>query len=157
MPDTDQAHPGSGAGPDDVLRFADAYRDAAMTVLGAARGGAAAERAPGRFCAIHAIELYLDAFLRRLDVSPCQLRAQGHDLSRRAAMAISRGLTLRRKTALHLVQLTREREYLVQRYGPERAAAVSELNRLTATLDEVARRVRAAFHDEAPTQRTAAA
>jgi len=33
------------------------------------------------------------------------------------------------------------REYLVTRYGPEMAATISQINRLTATLEEVANKV----------------
>ena len=35
------------------------------------------------------------------------------------------------------------REYLVTRYGPEMTATTSQINRLTATLDEVANKVSA--------------
>jgi hypothetical protein len=37
--------------------------------------------------------------------------------------------------------VTRDREYLVSRYGPEDFATLSEINRLVATLDEVASKV----------------
>lgn len=46
-------------------------------------------------------------------------------------------LKLRKKTAAHLVTMTEKREYLISRYGPEIASQHSELNRLSATLDEV--------------------
>jgi hypothetical protein len=48
----------------------------------------------------------------------------------------------------HLESMTGKREYLVSRYGPEMAATVSQVNRLTATLDEVADKV-AAFVNRA--------
>lgn len=135
-------YPGSTASSDDVLRFAETYHHSALRLLEEARGGDAIARAPGRFCALHAIELYLDAYLRSVGESPCRLRAHGHDLRMRAALAMDRGLALRAKTRHHLIQLTIDREYLVLRYGPDRASAVSELNRLTATLAEIARKVR---------------
>jgi hypothetical protein len=91
---------------------------------------------------VHAIELYLDAFLRGVGESPCRLRAHGHDLRMRAALAMDRGLALRAKTRTHLIRLTVDREYIVLRYGPDRAASVSDLNRLLASLGEIARKVR---------------
>jgi hypothetical protein len=137
-------YPGAGANAGDMLRYAGAYHAAALALLTAGRDGDPLARAPARFCAVHAIELYLDAFLRSLGESPCRLRAHHHNLVMRAALAIQHGLSLRRKTALHLVRLTADREYLVLRYGPERCAAVCELNRLTASLEEIARKVRQA-------------
>jgi hypothetical protein len=137
--------PGDAAG--EILRLADAWREAALTLTAAGGTSDAEARAPARFCALHAIELYLDAFLRHLGESPGRLRAHGHDLRLRAALAIAAGLNLRRKTALHLAQLTMEREYLALRYGPKRAPAACELNRLTASLDEIGREVRAACRD----------
>lgn len=135
-------YPGSTATADEMLRLAETYHLSALRLLDEARGGDAIARAPGRFCAVHAIELYLDAFLRALGESPCRLRAHGHDLRMRAALAMDHGLALRAKTRLHLIRLTLDREYLMLRYGPDRAASVCELNRLTATLAEVARKVR---------------
>ena len=137
-------YPGSTASSDEMLRFAETYHRSALRLLEEARGGDAIARAPGRFCALHAIELYLDAYLRSLGESPCRLRAHGHDLRMRAALAMDQGLALRAKTRLHLIQLTIDREYLVLRYGPDRAASVSEVNRLTATLAEIGRKVREA-------------
>ncbi len=134
--------PGFTATADEMLRFAETYHRSALRLLEESRGGDAIACAPGRFCAVHAIELYLDAFLRALGESPGRLRAQGHDLRMRAALAMERGLALRAKTRLHLIRLTLDREYLVLRYGPDRASSVSELNRLTATLAEIARKVR---------------
>jgi hypothetical protein len=58
---------------------------------------------------------------------------------------MERGLAIRRKTALHLVQLSRQREDLVVRYRPDCMDAICELNRLVASLEEIARKVRAAI------------
>lgn len=38
------------------------------------------------------------------------------------------------------------REYLITRYGPELASTLSQINRLSATLEEVATKVRLAVH-----------
>lgn len=138
-----------------MLRYAQTYHRSALCLLAEARDGDAIARAPGRFCAVHAIELYLDAFLSALGESPARLRAHGHDLRMRAALAMDLGLSLRGKTRLHLIRLTLDREYLALRYGPNRAASLSELNRLTATLAEIARKVQE-FPATAPSRKVAA-
>jgi hypothetical protein len=51
------------------------------------------------------------------------------------------GLVLRKRTVAHLNKLTESREYLVTRYGPELSTSLSQINRLMATLEEVARKV----------------
>lgn len=127
-----------------VLHLAQAYHDAALLLLEAGRDADAVARAPGRSCALHAMELYLDAFLRAAGETPCRLRLHGHDLGRRAALAIGRGLDLRRKTALHLVQVSRRRDHATARYGPACPDAICEINRLKASLGEIARKVRPA-------------
>jgi hypothetical protein len=91
--------------------------------------------------AIHAVELYLNAFLLRHGHSPSQVRKLQHDLLARAELAIAGGLTLRKRTAEHLRSLSAGREYLVSRYAPELAETMSQINRLAATLDEVANKV----------------
>lgn len=121
----------------ELLRLAEEYRSAALALL-------AGRSTPGRFCALHAIELYLDAFLRLAGQSPARLRRHGHNFGARAALAIHGGLDLRRKTALHLVSLSRRRDYLAVRYGPKTGSEPCEINRLAGTLEEVAKAVRAA-------------
>jgi hypothetical protein len=138
-----QSDPVSDPAPGaELLPLAEEYREAALTLLRRPDGGGI--RGPGRFCALHAIELYLDAFLRRAGQPSGRLRLDSHNLGARAALAIQAGLALRRKTALHLVTLTRSREYLAARYRPGAVAEACELNRLAATLDEIAREVAAA-------------
>jgi hypothetical protein len=69
------------------------------------------------------------------------VRGHLHNLTDRAAIARDRGLVLRKRTANHLVRMTEDREYLVSRYGPELSGSLSEINRLMATLAEIARKV----------------
>ncbi|MFO1014512.1 MAG: hypothetical protein U1E50_12195 [Caulobacteraceae bacterium] len=66
--------------------------------------------------AIHALELYFNAYLRAAGHAAKDVRAQGHDLARRVELAQAAGLTLRRRTADHLVAMTRNRDYLAARY-----------------------------------------
>jgi hypothetical protein len=95
--------------------------------------------------AIQAIELYLNALLSLHGHSAVEIRAAGHDLARRANFPAIAALDLRRRTLAHLVLLRDKREYLTARYAPELAGDASQLNRLAATLDEVARKVSTAF------------
>lgn len=53
------------------------------------------------------------------------------------------GLKLRRRTVAHLHDLSASREYLIIRYGPELNDTASQLNRLSATLNEIAEKVSA--------------
>jgi len=71
-----------------------------------------------------------------------RVRGLQHDLATRTDLAIAAGLNLRRRTILHLRGLSETREYLITRYDPGLSAA-SQLNRLAATLEEVAEKVTA--------------
>jgi hypothetical protein len=133
------AYPGSAANADELLGLAHAYRQSAMALLENRRRSLA--RAPATLCAIHAVELYLNAFLLHRGSSGAEIRAHLHDLDTRGALARERGLTLRRRTNEHLAKMTRDREYLVSRYGAEDLATLSEINRLVATLNEIAKKV----------------
>jgi ribulose-5-phosphate 4-epimerase/fuculose-1-phosphate aldolase len=66
-----------------------------------------------------------------------------HNLAERAKRAMDSGLQLRKRTAAHISAMVGNREYLVTRYGAEMTSTVSQINRLTATLDEVANKVTA--------------
>lgn len=134
-------YPGAGASAEDILRLADEYRDAARTLLVHRCRKGAISLAPIRLCAIHAIELYLNVFLLRLGEPPEQVRGRQHNLARRAASAVAGGLLLRKRTREHLAQLDANREYVATRYGPEQAAALSQINLLMATLAEVGTKV----------------
>ena len=65
-----------------------------------------------------------------------------HNLAARTDIAIELGLVLRKRTAQHLRSLSETREYLVSRYDPG-LSMTSEINRLTATLEEVAGKISA--------------
>lgn len=80
------AYPGTGADPEDILRLAEEYRDAAHTLLAQRCRKGPNSLAPIRFCAIHAIELYLNVFLLRLGEPPEQLRGRQHNLAEQAAV-----------------------------------------------------------------------
>ena len=126
-----------------TLRMADVYAAAARELLAPGRRSDPLAQAPGRLLALHATELYLSAWLRRAGESGRQVRARQHDLAGRAQTALALGLGLRRRTACHLARASDLREYLVVRYDPDGLGALSRVNRLLATLEEVAHKVRA--------------
>ena len=129
-----EAYPGSGAEPEDILELAAIYYEAAIALFENAKKGAPLSYAPARLCSIHSIELFLNAFLRHEGKTPKEIRDRWHNLADEAFVS---KLRLRKKTAAHLEAITAKREYLISRYAPELASQQSELNRLTATLEEV--------------------
>ena len=135
------SYPGEFATAEQIRLLADEYRKAALVLQPQGCRGKPLTRAPFRLSATHAIELYLNALLLHLGHSSAEIRRMQHDLWVRAELAMAEGLRLRVKTAEHLECLSRTREYLVIRYGPELAGTASQVNRLTATLDEVASKV----------------
>lgn len=139
--ETEKAYPGDLATPHEVHRLAEEYRRAAHHLLELGRRADPLSRAPFRLSAIHAIELYLNALLLHHGHSPSRIRGMQHDLAARTELALASGLTLRKRTSAHLLDMADKREYLVTRYGPEMTATVSQINRLTATLEEVAAKV----------------
>ena len=134
--------PGSDACAEEVFDLASEYHRVARTLFEGARNRRPGSDAPARLCALHAIELYLNAFLLHLGEPAEQIRARKHDFAKRAKAALDGGLKLRKKTAEHLVKLSDDREYLVSRYDPELSSTLSPITRLEATLEEVAKKVR---------------
>ena len=135
-----QFYPGETAAPRQIADLADEYRRAADALLHTGRPGQPLSRAPYRLVAIHAIELYLNAFLLAAGHPSTKLRALHHDLAARTEFALSAKLPLRKRTVEHLRRLSKTREYLLTRYDPATVPG-SELNRLAATLTEVAEKV----------------
>ncbi len=136
-----QPYPGATASASQVFALAAEYHAAAEFLILKGRPRQPISRAPARLCAIHAIELYLNAFLLAAGEPPERVRARFHNLDDRAVSAVGHGLILRKRTLAHLVRMTEHREYLVSRYGPEMSGKLSESNRLTATLNEIAMKV----------------
>lgn len=142
MPKT-KIYPGELATPAQLLQLAAEYQKAAEVLLPLGRRQQPLSRAPFRLTAIHAIELYLNAFLLYCQHSPTTLRGLQHDFDTRTNMATASGLVLRSRTVAHLRSMDINREYLVSRYGPELASTSSQINRLMATLIEVSTKVTA--------------
>ena len=146
VPTTEQpAYPGSEATIEQFVGLADEYLAAAHALLSQVSRKRSLSSAPARLCAIHAVEMYLNAFLISHGIEHRQVRGFRHDVAQRAVMATEKGLRLRVKTQAHLLKIHDQREYLVVRYGPEQAGGLSELNRMFATLNEISTKVRTAL------------
>lgn len=131
---TETHYPGDAASVPEIMELANAYNKAALALFESGARGRALNCAPARLCSIHAVELYLNAFLRSRGVPNCQIRARMHNLADEDFVTT---LVLRRKTARHLEAITKKREYLITRYGPEVTDGLTEITRLKATLGEV--------------------
>jgi hypothetical protein len=102
-------YPGSEASADNIICLAEGYRRTAQHLL-EERPMQWRTEAPGRLCGVHAIELYLNAFLIDCGFTQEEIRASGHDLGKKAGMAAAAGLILKRRTARHLETMTEDRE-----------------------------------------------
>ncbi len=134
-------YPGELASSAELLRLAEQYRAASQAVHKLGRAGDPLSLAPYRLNTIHAIELYLSALLLHAGYEPSRVRGLQHNLAARAELAAACGLKLRLRTLSHLRSLADTREYLISRYAPEATAMLSQVNRLAATLEEVAKKV----------------
>lgn len=135
-----QPYPGESATGEDILRLANAYREAALAL-----SKETSVRRPYYLLAIHAIELYLNALLRHEGRESSWVRGMHHDLTTRVQLAVEIGLQLRDDTKLHLATMHAKREYLIARYGPE-TPLVSKPEQLERILNEVAKKVEEKLH-----------
>ena len=153
---TAASHPGEPASPQQILLLADVYRRASDNLHGQRRKGQPLSLAPFRLNAIHAIELYLTATLLARGHQPNEIRGLRHDLLKRAELAQKLGLNLRKRTVEHLGVLSANREYIVSRYAPELVGvASSQINRLFATLNDVASKTKPIIEATEPKPRPA--
>jgi hypothetical protein len=134
-------YPGDAANVSQLLQLANEYCRAAHSLLTTNNSSTSHFAAPGRMLAIHAIELYLNVYLLHVGLRADEIRGMQHDLSARGDLVVVKGLKLRKLTEAHLNNLAGNREYLVLRYDPGWKASASQINRLTATLDEIAKKV----------------
>jgi hypothetical protein len=132
------AYPVNAAGVRGILNLAKHYQDAASKL---GEGSSKPNQAPQRLLALHAMELYLNAFLLAKGVDPSAIRGLQHDLGERARLASDAGLVLRKRTVAHLATLSTSNEYHVIRYAPELTSTLSQVNRVMATVDELSRKV----------------
>jgi hypothetical protein len=136
-----EPYPGERATAAELFQLAEEYRRAASLLMDMHRRGQPLSRAPFHLTALHAIELYLNAFLLSRGLTPCDVRKLHHDLSARIGHEHAGRLALRKRTAAHLEGLSKRREYLISRYGTDQMRTVSQINRMRATLDELQSKV----------------
>ena len=134
--------PGDEATPEQLIALAEEFRKLAESLFNGSGRRKGLAWSPVRFLAIHAMELYLTAYLRMRGFEAGTLRGLGHDLSARRTLARKAGLVLTIRTEQHLDALSKSRDYLVSRYGPEMNGDPSPPNRFEASLREVATKVR---------------
>jgi hypothetical protein len=134
-------YPGGSAQPHEIQQLADEYKEAVVLLRDRGHRHSPLSWAPCRQTAIHAIELYLNALLLSTNHDASCVRGFQHNLAPRVEAAIIVGLKLRKRTELHLRDMSSSREYLIARYAPEMISTLSQINRLMATLDEVAVKV----------------
>lgn len=127
---------------EECLALACEYRQAALHLKTLWKTRQPASRAPFRFTAVHALELYLTAYLLRAGEPWEKVRALGHNLHDRYQRAAERGLTLRKRTVSSLAQMSERREYLRSRYSTK-DTDLSQLNKVESALNCVAEKVAA--------------
>lgn len=123
--------------PKELLELAKSYSKASMTYLSAEKSKASLANAPYHFAALHAIELYLTAYLQLNSHEPKDIRDLQHNLEARTEHATKAGLILRKRTVRHLRKLTSSREYVEARYHPAALKNLSQRTQLLATLNDV--------------------
>lgn len=123
--------------PQELANLARSFSEATDKLLGLCKKGKPLTHAPYRFAAIHAIELYLTAYLQLNNHEPKTIRGLQHDLAKRTDHATKAGLKLRKRTIAHLRQLTSNREYVETRYHPAAMKNLTQPNAIIATLKDV--------------------
>lgn len=129
--------------PKALVELARSYSKASKRYIGLHKSTESLTQAPYRFAAIHAIELYLTAYLQLNRHEPKAIRELQHNLEERTARAAKAGLNLRKRTINHLGKLTSTREYVETRYHPGALKKLSQLQQLHATLNDVQQKVEA--------------
>ena len=136
----------AGATPFGIFLLADDFLMAATTSNASQRirtGG------PARLLCVHAIELFLKAYLRQRGQDIDTLRAYGHRLSDMAEAAESCGLTLSISTRTKLDLLTNRNDYVRVRYMVVDTPADIKPNAVLALTENVREAVRFALeYDE---------
>jgi HEPN domain-containing protein len=130
--------------PEECFELACEYQRAAQHLKQLWRPRKPGSRAPFRFTATHAIELYLTAYLLRAGETWAVVRNLGHDLQERYELAAQQRLVLKKRTVASLEAISKEREYLRSRYAAKETKL--QLNKVEATLTRVAEKVTAAFN-----------
>lgn len=136
-PGEKQPEPATPPTAQELASLARSFSEATDKLLGLCKKRQPLTHAPYRFAAIHAIELYLTAYLQLNNHEPKTIRKLQHNLEHRTDRATEAGLKLRKRTIAHLRELTSTREYVETRYQPTAMKNLTQPNRLIATLKDV--------------------
>ena len=138
---TEQTYPGSDMTYGRMLALAHEYRRIALSLDRLEADKRPLLIAPYRFAAIHAIELYFNAFLLFRGLSHVELRRSHHDLKQRQLLAHSNGLMLKATTVSRLEELMLNREYLSARYSITNLINALDFSSLELIMNELAAKV----------------
>lgn len=130
---------------DACLELAKEYDGAARFLKERFQKQRPASRAPACLSALSAVECYLDAYLIAHGLQPAVVKELGHNLTQRSILAIAAELKLSKRTQAHLNTLNTSRDDLISGADKNCFAALSEVNKLFVTLDEIAQKVTAEF------------
>lgn len=136
---------GADVEPQELLRLAGCYARAALRAQPVTNGNQV-NSAPSRLLLIHAIELYLTAYLRHCGVPHGDMLTLNHKLHERALRARENGLPLGDKTLRRLENVDNRQEYKAVRYAPA-AYQQSPVNQLESILIDVQRKLEKALSD----------
>jgi hypothetical protein len=120
----------SAATPEEILGLAEEYANTAVHLF--EQKDKALGHRPAHLCALHAIELYLHAFLKFRGATSGRIKARQHDLWHQE---FAERLDLDTKTCKHLRDLSETREYRTLRYAPQQPH--SPKNRMERTLQAI--------------------
>jgi hypothetical protein len=135
------AYPGEKMSPGQMLALAHEYKRIAQSLDKLEIKSRPIALAPFRFAAIHAIELYINAYLLFRGVEARELRKINHDLVRRQIWAHELGLVLRSKTIERIGQIMLNREYLSARYSVCHVKNGLDFTQLEMVMSELAKKV----------------
>lgn len=126
-----------------MLSLAHEYRKIALTLDKLEVKKRPIALAPYRFAAVHAIELYINAFLMFKGYEAKALRGANHDFAKRQKWANELGLVLHSKTIARIDQIMLNREYLAARYSISHMKHGLDFAQLEIIMVELAKKVTA--------------
>lgn len=121
----------------ELIELAASYAEAAEKLKELWKKGVPLSQAPFRFVAIHAIELYLNAYLETNDHDPKEIRGLQHDLQKKTNCAMADGLKLKLRTVKYLGKLTANADYTCARYKPASLKQPAPPSQLLAAMNDV--------------------
>lgn len=116
MANLEKRYPGEGATGYGLFLLAESYHAGAKILLEHRHKRELRDPGPAILLFSHAIELYLNCFLRLRGLEASEIRSLGHSFEARCQRGLELGLLLKRRTVARLEKLTQDRAYLAARY-----------------------------------------